>query len=187
METEWALIAACRAGSRRAFEPLVRRHERRALSVAEALLGDADEAADAVQDAFVKAYRTLGRLGQDSEFGPWFHAILRNHCLDLLRAAPRRTRVSLERSELRTYGADAAGSAAIEQEQLAAAVWRALGRLTPEHRQILVLKEIEGMSYADIALAAGIPAGTVASRLHHARAALRAEVLADVALSDGAA
>jgi RNA polymerase sigma-70 factor, ECF subfamily len=176
---EWDLIVRCRAGSAAAFEPLVRGHEARGLALAEALLGDADEAADAVQDAFVKAYRSLDRLREGSDFGAWFRAILRNHCLDRLRSRPRRSHVSLEAAHIDAHRwSEPTGSAILERTQLAAAVRAALARISPEHRQILTLKEIEGLSYADIARVTGLPAGSVASRLYHARAALRRAVTA---------
>jgi RNA polymerase sigma-70 factor, ECF subfamily len=173
-QTEWELIVRCRNGSTAAFEPLVRRHERRGLALAELLLGDPDDAADAVQDAFVKAYRALPRLRQGSDFGAWFRSILRNHCRDRIRSAPRRRQVPLD-ARVAAAGpvSEPVGSSGIEQEQLAHQVRHALATLSPEHREILMLKEVEGMSYAEIAVAMDIPAGTVASRLHHARSALR--------------
>ncbi|HSJ06091.1 MAG TPA: sigma-70 family RNA polymerase sigma factor [Longimicrobiales bacterium] len=172
--TEWDLIARCRAGSAAAFEPLVRAHEARALAVATALLGDGDEAADAVQDAFVKAYRALDRLADGTDFGAWFRRILRNGCLDRLRSPSRRRRVRLDQGAVDAVRwEDADGLAAVEAHELARAVRTALAGLSAEHREILVLKEIEDMSYAAIAQSMGIPPGTVASRLHHARSALR--------------
>jgi RNA polymerase sigma factor (sigma-70 family) len=142
--------------------------------MASALLGDADDAADAVQDAFVKAYRGLARLKDGSDFGAWFRQILRNHCVDRLRSAPRRRQVRLAQDAVDASAwAEAPGAAAIEAAELARAVRYALSLLSPEHREILTLKELEEMSYAEIARAMGIPGGTVASRLHHARAALR--------------
>jgi RNA polymerase sigma-70 factor, ECF subfamily len=172
-ESEWKLILSCRAGSAAAFEPLVRRYEGRALLVARGLLGDGDEAADAVQDAFVRAYRGLHRLREGSGFGPWFNVLLRNHCLDLLRS-PRRgsTGWTAERLDAEAWS-EPTGTSAMEREQLSSAVHRALSAISPEHRQVLVLKEMEGLSYAEIAEATGVAAGTVASRLHHARAALK--------------
>jgi RNA polymerase sigma-70 factor, ECF subfamily len=172
--TEWDLIARCRAGSAAAFEPLVRAHEPRALAVATALLGDPDEAADAVQDAFVKAYRALDRLEEGTDFGAWFRRILRNGCLDRLRAPSRRRRVGLDQREVDAVRwTEADGIDVVEGQELAAAIRAALARLSPEHSAILVMKEIEDMSYADIARSMGIPPGTVASRIHHARAALQ--------------
>jgi RNA polymerase sigma factor (sigma-70 family) len=177
--TEWDLILRCRRGSTAAFEPLVRAHETRALAVAEGMLGDADDAADAVQEAFVKAYRSLRRLREGSAFGPWFRTILRNHCRDRLRAAVGRSRVPWEEGVTGEEGREApAAAAAVERAELSEAVRDALARISSEHREILVLKEMEGMSYAEIARETGVPTGTVASRLHHARIALRKVLVA---------
>ena len=170
---EWDLIRRCRSGSTSAFEPLVLKHQDQGLRVATALLGDSDEAMDAVQDAFVKAYRTLDRLKEGSSFGPWFRSILRNGCLDRLRS-PRRRKAVLSEEEL-VEPADA--SAEVEREELSANIRRALDALSPEHREILVLKEIEELSYAEMAQAIGIPEGTVASRVYHARLALKKVLL----------
>lgn len=176
---ELELIRKCRRGASAAFEPLVRGHEGRALAVAEALLGDADEAADAVQEAFVRAYRSLRTLREGSAFGPWFRTILRNHCRDRLRGADRR-RVEWSPETMDRQGwTEPEGAAGLEREELAGAVRAALARLPPEHREILVLKEMEEMRYAEIAAALDIPPGTVASRLHHARAALRKALTAE--------
>jgi RNA polymerase sigma factor (sigma-70 family) len=186
-QTEWELIARCRNGSAAAFEPLVRTHEARALAMAEVLLGDADDAADAVQDAFVKAYGALGRLRPGSDFGAWFRTILRNHCMDRLRSAPRRRNVRLDaRTTAGAGGSEPEAPAALEREQFARRVHEALAEVSPEHREVLVLKEVEGMNYTEIAAALGIPQGTVASRLYHARAALRKAALAAGLAPEGA-
>jgi RNA polymerase sigma-70 factor, ECF subfamily len=175
-DSEWDLVARCLGGSSAAFEPLVRRHEGPALVVARSLLGDPDEAADVVQDAFVRAYRTMGRLRPGSAFGPWFRAILRNLCLDRLRSPVRRGQSLDERViDARVWSEPIAARAA-EKGELAAAVQAALARLSAEHREVLVLKEMEGLGYQEIAAALGVPKGTVGSRLFHARAALQ-EVL----------
>ena len=173
-ESEWMLIRQCRLGRHDAFKPLVLRYQGEALAVAEALLLDPDEAADAVQDAFVRAYRGLGRLTEGSSFGPWFRAILRNRCLDRLRSTAHRGRESLTEQIVQDHAwVDPVGTDQIERDQLAASVRRGLRSLSPAHRQVLVLKEIDGLGYAEIAVALGIPEGTVASRVYHARAALR--------------
>jgi RNA polymerase sigma-70 factor, ECF subfamily len=175
---EWEMIRRCRGGNAGAFEPLVRAHEPRALAVAEGLLGDADEAADAVQEAFVKAYRALSRLGEGRPFGPWFRAIVRNHCLDRLRS-PQRRRVEWSASSRHpALRVEPTGTDALERGELRGAVRSALAALSAEHREVLVLKEIEDLSYAEIGETLGIAAGTVASRLYHARAALRKVLVA---------
>jgi len=171
MESE--LIRSCLAGGPAAFEPLVRAYEARAFALAEAILGDRDEAADAVQDAFVRAYRSLGRVREGRAFGPWFRAILRNLCLDRLRSPRRRRRRWTEREVDRWAWAEPQGAERLVREERAAAVRAALATLSADHREVLVLKELEGLSYAEISELTGVPAGTVASRLYHARSALR--------------
>jgi RNA polymerase sigma-70 factor, ECF subfamily len=170
---EWELIQRCRRGSRASFEPLVRTHQRAALSIAEALLGNADDAADAVQEAFVKAFSALGRLRDGSSFGPWFRAIVRNHCRDRLRVSRPPQEAWSEEVVDPELWSEASAELSIEREELADAVRSALAAISPEHREILVLKEMEELSYAEIAGIMQIPPGTVASRLYNARAALR--------------
>src|SRR5690606_2812242 len=121
-------------------------------------------------------------LREGSAFGPWFMAIVRNHCLDRLRS-PSRRRTGWDAAALdRERWSEPTAPAQLEREAAAAAVRDALRALSPEHRAVLVLKELEGLSYAQIAEALGIQPGTVASRLHHARAALR-KVLNDRGIS----
>lgn len=173
-ESEWSLIRACRRGRPDAFEPLVLRYQGEALAFAEALLVDPDEAADAVQDAFVRAYRSLGRLAEGSPFGPWFRSILRNRCLDRLRSSAHRRREAITDDIVARHGqVEPVGTTRLEQAQLADAVHRALRTLSAAHREVLVLKELDGLGYAEIARVLGVPEGTVASRVYHARAALR--------------
>jgi RNA polymerase sigma-70 factor (ECF subfamily) len=182
-ESEWTLIQQCLRGRTGAFEPLVLRYQDEALAVAEALLLDPDDAADAVQDAFVRAFRELGRLTAGSAFGPWFRSILRNLCIDRLRAPARRRREVMSDDAIDEHAwIEPLGTERIERDQLAAAVRRALRTISPAHREVLVLKEMEGLAYREIARALGIPEGTVASRVFHARAALR-RALADHGLT----
>lgn len=179
-QEERELIRRCRGGESGAYEPLVRRHEGWALSYAGAMLGSGDDAADAVQDAFVRAYRGLDGLEDGRPFGPWFRAILRNRCLDELRSARRRREVSREAG--RENGRRARGRRGarqpdaperLEREELGRILRSALEELSPEKRAVLVLREMEEMSYDGIAEELGLSTGTVSSRLHHARRELR--------------
>lgn len=174
MNQEWDQIRRCQGGASAAFEPLVRAHEGPALGYAAALLGDADEAADALQDAFVLAYRALPRLRPGSAFGPWFRTIVRNVCVDRLRSPRLSARVSLESAAAaRPTRVEPTGLRNAEVAGLSKHIAAALRRVPEEQRTVLLLRELEGMSYAEIAASLDIPAGTVASRLNHARAALK--------------
>jgi RNA polymerase sigma-70 factor (ECF subfamily) len=173
IESEWALIRQCQRGRYAAFEPLVLKYQGEALAVAEALL-DPDDAADAVQDAFVRAFRNVRSLTSGSGFGPWFRTILRNRCLDRLRSVAHRGRETITEDRVAAHAwIDPVGTEHLERDQLASVVHRALHTLSAAHREVLVLKEMDGLGYAEIASALRIPEGTVASRVYHARAALR--------------
>ncbi|MCI0437303.1 MAG: sigma-70 family RNA polymerase sigma factor [Gemmatimonadetes bacterium] len=173
--TEGELIRQCRAGQARSFEPLVRAHEADALRVARALLGDIEAARDAAQDAFVKAWRSLSTFDESRRFRPWLLQIVRNQCRDAARH--RRVRRSVEVPERVLAGAmDRLGTedTAHRHREARELLWKGLDAIEPMHREVLVMKELEGLGYAEIAAALGIPEGTVASRLYHARRSLRA-------------
>jgi RNA polymerase sigma-70 factor (ECF subfamily) len=166
------LLRRCRAGESRFYEPLVRAYERPALRAAVSLLGDPDEARDAVQDSFVRAYQALDKFDLERPFAPWFFRILRNTCRDRLRLRKPRFELSALDRALTTEEGDGPER---NQERGAARtlLWRGLERIGAEHREVLVLKEIDGFSYAELAGALEVPEGTIASRLYHARRALR--------------
>lgn len=168
-EDDWALIRRCRSGATEAFEPLVRRHEGRALAYAGSFLGDGAEAEDAVQEAFVRAYQSLDRLEPGSSFGPWFRTILRNECLDRLDAAARRRERAWPEEGPEPGSRNPDGPERIERRELACQIRTAVGALGPAHRAAFVMREMDGLSYDEIAGQLDVSPGTVASRLHHAR------------------
>ncbi|UCC25057.1 MAG: RNA polymerase sigma factor [Gemmatimonadales bacterium] len=174
-EVEVELIRKCRSGDARFFEPLVRAYEGPGLRVATGMLGDVDDARDALQEAFVKVFRNLSKFDTRRAFGPWFFQILRNQCRDMIRSrnsrAGRETRD--ERLEFRAENAELGPERARERSAAKTLLWRGLERVGEDHREILVLKELQGFKYPEIAEILGIPEGTVASRLYHARRALK--------------
>lgn len=168
------LIRKCRAGGRQFYEPLVRAFEPEARRVALGILRDPDAADDAVQESFIKAYRGLDGFELGRQFRPWLLGIVRNQCRDMLRrgkTGPELERITPLLSERLASSEDAARTR--READARDVLWRGLGRISIEHREVLVLKELEGLGYAEIAQALGVPAGTVASRLYHARRALR--------------
>lgn len=175
---ERELMRKCLAGETRFYEPVVRAYEGPALRVATGMMGDRDAARDAVQDAFVRAWEALDDYDPERPFGPWFFRILRNRCRDLLRSrSSRRDREDRAARRAEDDGRTVPdGRRARERSRRRERVWEALDRLDPDHREVLVLKELEGMSYREIAGVLEIPDGTVGSRLHHAREALRREL-----------
>lgn len=174
-EVERELILKCRAGDSRFYEPLVRAYERPGLRLALGMLGNLEDARDALQNAFIKAFDALGGFDLKRPFGPWFFQILRNQCRDHLRNRKARFRLEAldERLELRPADPETGPERKRERARAREILWEALEHIGEEHREILVLKELQGFRYGEIAVILEIPEGTVASRLYHARRALK--------------
>jgi RNA polymerase sigma factor (sigma-70 family) len=174
-EVERELVVKCQGGDARFYEPLVRAYEPSGMRIALGMMGNPDDARDALQDAFVKAWGNLARFDMARPFGPWFYQILRNHCRDLLRSRNSRFRLEVADEKVESHPADAEAGPERGRERTAAAetLWRGLERIGPDHREVIVLKELQGLRYPEIATILGIPEGTVASRLFHARRALK--------------
>lgn len=174
-EVEQELIRKCRAGDSRFYEPLVRAYEQPGLRLALGMLGNLEDAKDALQNAFVKAFEALTRFDLARSFGPWFFQILRNQCRDQLRSRKARFRLEAldERLELRPADPEKGPERRRERAQARELIWEALEHIGDEHREIIVLKELQGFRYGEIATILEIPEGTVASRLYHARQALK--------------
>ncbi len=173
-ELETELIRKVQGGGQQFFEPLVRTYEGEAHRVALAIMGDRDAANDAVQESFIKAYRAIDRFELGRSFRPWFMQILRNQCRDMIR----RRKAGFETRRMTPLMAERLPSSSDPErlrhrEEARELLWAALGRVSVDHREVLVLKEIQDLNYGEIAEAIGIPEGTVASRLFHARRALK--------------
>jgi RNA polymerase sigma-70 factor (ECF subfamily) len=175
-DIERALILKCRAGDARFFEPIVRAYEPQGLRLATGMLGNPEDARDVLQEAFVKAFQALRQFEVERAFAPWFFQILRNQCRDWLRG--RKVRFQVEALDHGVGFTAASGDVeryrqAVARSDAQRILWKALGELPIEQRELLVLKEIEGFRYAEIASILDIQEGTVASRLFAARQALR--------------
>src|SRR5579862_3320324 len=164
---EAALILAAQEGDQDAFGELVRHHQRRAYAVARAIVLNHEDAEDAVQEAFLHAYRALDRFRPDQAFGAWLHRIVANAALDLTRR--RKVREADELTESLASSFRDPG----ETADLRGRLREALARLTPRQRSVILLHDVEGFRHGEIGLLLGIPEGTARSDLHHARRALR--------------
>ncbi len=175
-EVERELIRQCKGGGPQYYQPIVRAYEGAGLRLALGMMGNTEDARDALQEAFVKAWHALPKFDLKRPFGPWFFQILRNQCRDMLRSRQARFRVETldERMDAHAAGEDVDPEARRRRKAAREVLWQGLERIGPEHREILVLKELEGFRYAEIASILSIPDGTVASRLYHARRALKA-------------
>jgi RNA polymerase sigma-70 factor (ECF subfamily) len=182
------LVAAAQSGSSEALERLLAAARPKLLALAMRVLGNADEAEDAVQDAMVKVWRNLGRFEGRAQFSTWLHRIAVNAALDRVR---RRGNVHLSSGAPDEQLPDAAEVALPEtperiyaRAETAVVVRGAMARLSETHGEALRLCDLEGESYATIATVTECPLGTVMSRLFHARRKLARE-LTDVATNDG--
>jgi RNA polymerase sigma-70 factor (ECF subfamily) len=177
-----ALIASARRGDRGALNRLLTDARPRLLAVAMRVVRDRDEAEDVVQEALLKACRSLARFEGRSSFSTWLHRITVNAALDRLRrGSARRDRVSQDGDEDRAPAAvemvdEQTPERLVSRRETGAFVRGALARLQPIHREVLVLREFDGESYRDLARLVKCPVGTVMSRLHHARHKLEAEL-----------
>ena len=171
------LVERCRGGDGGAFETLILRHQAACFSLAVRMLGDREEAMDAFQDSCVKAWRAIGDM-RDGAFKSWMSSIVARTCLDRLRS--RRPQVGLEDHEGRVIPLPdprpGPESMAVSNERIRT-IESGLGRLTPDHRAIILMRDLSGMSYEEIAESLELPVGTVRSRLARARASLQADLL----------
>jgi len=172
------------AGNRDAFAVLVERYQGRAFRLALRVLRNEESARDAVQDAFLKAYSALSRFQGRSGFYTWLYRLVMNQCLDMKRRDKSDRRVGWEEEGPGEGGALAlrppevagvrfAPAASMMQKQLRERIAEAIERLPEGPRETLILREVEGLSYAEIARTQKIPKGTVMSRLHYARKQLQ--------------
>ncbi|WP_290588487.1 sigma-70 family RNA polymerase sigma factor [Alicyclobacillus sp.] len=164
-----AWIRAARFGDPEAFARLVESYKDHLFRTAYAIVRDRGEAEDVVQEAFVKAYLTLPGLKDERAFSAWITTITTRLALDWIRR--RRPNVRLEDSDAAVQ-TDHRAMPAMKAE-LRIDLADALAKLSPEHRTVIALREIQGFDYQEMADILGIPIGTVRSRLHHARLQLR--------------
>ncbi|MEN8160605.1 MAG: sigma-70 family RNA polymerase sigma factor [Myxococcota bacterium] len=176
------VIQRIRDGDNEAFRLLVERYQGRAHRLALRVLRDEEAARDAVQDAFVKAFSALGRFEGRSSFFTWFYRLVMNQCLDAKRRDKSARQQEYDESSGIELTAEAsfdpvpevdgvsfAPAATLMRKELLAHLARAVEQLPDQARETLLLREVEGLSYAEIATTLSIPKGTVMSRLHYAR------------------
>ena len=155
-------IRKCREGEGEAFRHLVEQYQPQAISHAVAILSNREDALDAVQEAFLDAYQALGRFDLARRFYPWFYIILRNRCYKLLATRGKREASGLDAAEFLAAPTGQRPEEVLSLEQ-------ALSGLTPEERELITLKHLDGLSYEELSERLEIPDGTVMSRLYHAR------------------
>jgi len=190
IDDDRSLVDQARSGDARAFEALVRRYQRWVFSLGLRMLGDRAEAEDMAQEIFLKAYRGLGSFKGASRFSTWLYSIASHHCLNSLAARRRRpasasggatgSRGTVEDDPPTAVDRLANGApradAILERAELARIVQAELRNLRRDHRLILILRDIQGLSYEEIAETLRLELGTVRSRLHRARMEMKARL-----------
>ena len=177
MISEKDAILACQAGKTEMYRTLVEKYKSRAYYTALMYTKNRDDALDLSQEAFYRAYRALNRFNPDKNFYTWFYKILRNVCLNFIT----RKRENVPISDGTNPGAvlsetDGQPDEIFERNERSAAIEKALNHLKEKDREIIILKEFDGMSYNEIAEVLAIPLGSVMSRLYYARKKLLKEL-----------
>ena len=156
------------------FEFLVKKYRREAYFHARTILGNAEDAADACQESFTRAFIAIPKLTRLDAFYPWFYRILRNCCLNMIRKKKSADKYQTEKRHHMTLADNSTNpSTTLEKQEEQRFIWEVLKQLSPEFREILVMKYLQDLCYAEISEYLGIPRGTVMSRLYYARKAFR--------------
>ena len=174
------LVRGALAGDEGAFRDLMERYKRRAYGGARGIVGDPDEAQDVVQDAFVKAYYRLKDFRFGSNFFTWFYRLLVNQAIDRWRKTSRSPTVPFDEAWVSGETSDPEAMVypktpeeLAQNRQLSEGLTRTIAALPEYHRTVILLREVEGLSYEEIARILDCSVGTVMSRLHYARAKLK--------------
>lgn len=186
--TEWDLVRLAGSGDKEAFRELVERYQRRVLAVVMGMLHDREAALEVTQETFIKAFRSIGRFKGDASFYTWIYRIAVNLAIDHQRREWRRPHGESTRSSGndgqtedlldRIGDEDPRGDPfeATKDSELRARVLEAIDELTPDHKAVILLRELEGLSYDEISRVMQCSKGTVMSRLHYARKKLQARL-----------
>jgi RNA polymerase sigma-70 factor (ECF subfamily) len=186
-EQENLIVQQVLDGDTNAFEELVLEYEKKVYNVALRMVNNQEDAEDITQEAFIKAYNSLSGFRGDSKFSVWLTRIVSNMCLDLIRSRGRRPTISLsvededgENVELEISDMRQSPETLMDQQLTKESVRRGLKQLPDEYREILLLREIQGLSYEEISAALDLEVGTVKSRIYRGR-----KKLCDYLIKDG--
>lgn len=178
---EKKLIQKAKAGDNKAFEELIEEHFKKIYNIAYRMTGNPDDASDMTQEVMIKLFRNIGSFKGDSKFSTWVYRVATNTCLDELKKQKRHSHTSLNaefdtgEGELTYDVEDTAPTPeeATEKKELRHTVAAAIQKLSPDHKAAIILRDIKGFSYDEIAKVLKCSEGTVKSRLNRARAALK--------------
>jgi RNA polymerase sigma-70 factor (ECF subfamily) len=182
---EERLIRKLQQRDEHAFRQLVTEYQQKVFHMVYRMLGDAQEAEDLAQEVFITVFRSIDAFRGESKFSTWLYRIAINHCKNRIkylgRRAHRRTQNLEDTAEGELQGASSAGSLpgpekVLMGQELEGVVQAAIAALSEEHRALIILRDLEQVSYEDIAAMTGLNTGTVKSRLHRARVALKEQM-----------
>ena len=182
-----ALVEKAQKGDREAFRQLVQRHQRRAFAIAIGVVRDENDAREIVQEAFLRVHKSLHKFEGGSSFFTWLYRIVTNLSIDFMRKPARREAELFDDPKIAEDAdafpfvstvADADPLDRVRRKEIAARIQEALDELPPYHRSVIIMREVEGMSYQQMAEAMEVSKGTIMSRLFHARQKLQ-KALAD--------
>lgn len=181
-DSDASLVARSLEGDLPSFEQLVVRYQNKILGYSARMLSDREEAEDVAQEVFIKAYRSLDSFRGESSFSTWIYRIATNLCIDRLRAKKRRPQSAYSLDEPFDKEEDKGGrdvpdfsgepTRVVEREELRRRVREVVAEMPEKLRSVVIMCDMQGMAYEDIAKVLGCPIGTVKSRLFHARADL---------------
>jgi RNA polymerase sigma-70 factor (ECF subfamily) len=178
------LVRRAQEGDKEAFGQLVSRYQRKVFTIALGMVKNPDDAMDIAQDAFIKVHRYIGNFQGSSSFYTWLYRIIVNLCIDHLRRSGNQVTMDFDekigqlesgRDGVPTLASGAGGNPSrdLGRKELAQHIRHAVDALPPYHRAVIIMREVEGMSYADMAKTMRVSKGTIMSRLHHARQKLQ--------------
>jgi RNA polymerase sigma-70 factor (ECF subfamily) len=186
-ESDFNLVKRIRNGDKEAYRSLVERYQRKVFSIAFGMVHNREDALDLSQDAFLKAYHNLDRFEGSSSFYTWLYRITVNVCIDHIRRTGKRIQVDYDDRVARNVEVDGEDSffpsplginpsKVYGRKELLEQIDRALEELSPIHKEAIILREVHGLSYKEMAEVMEVSKGTVMSRLHHARKNLQAKL-----------
>jgi RNA polymerase sigma-70 factor (ECF subfamily) len=183
-DVDLELVRRCQKGDDAAFGELVSRYQRKVFTIALGMVKNPEDAMDIAQESFIKVHRYIGNFQGSSSFYTWLYRIIVNLCIDHLRRSHKHAAVDFDEKLMDRESLDGGPSVVssslgtnpsrnIGRKELAEQIRFAVEELPPYHRAVIIMREIEGMSYAEMAKAMKVSKGTIMSRLHHARQKLQ--------------
>jgi len=178
-DEDYEIILSCRRGDDEAFGVLVERHQKKMLNMALRMTGDYDEACEIVQEAFLAAYRAIRKFRGEAKFSTWLYGIVVNVSKTRMKQTAQRRQKTVSIDDPADgpgeclAGRESSALEALEKKEIQAKVQDCINTLDEEHREVLVLRDIQGFSYDEIADILNVPEGTIKSRLFRARDAMK--------------